>query len=269
MKFHIDLRDKDIISDAQLRIRKSRLVTGTANANMEDQVDLMFVMYLEGDLYYGEPYKRFVTSKRLRANSGSEMLTFNVSKVLEWWLNFTNNKTGDITFEMHIRCSRTLQSGGLYTPNFQFLTKSDEDARLVITTYRRKAAADTAGESSRKKRSAANGGVTFCNSDQLECCLNELEIDFERDFNWTWILRPKRIEFNYCSGECPLRYGKSNRHSQLLEQYRVMVGKNPAAAAKPCCVPNTYLPVTLLIYLDGDHRMDLLEDIIATSCSCR
>lgn len=267
MKFPIDLRDKYAISDAQLRLKKSRFIASNGNGVTEDQVDLTFIMDLEDDLNYGEPYRRFVTSERLGADSKSEILTFNVSKALEWWLDFsTGNKTGDITFEIHIRCSRTLQNGALYTPNFQFFTESDKDARLVITTYQRK---DVPGGNGRKKRSAPSRGVTFCNPNQIECCLNELEIDFKRDFNWTWILRPKRIEFNYCSGECPLRWGHSTRHSQLLEEFRSRVQKNPAAAAEPCCVPNTYLSVTLAIFLNGVHRLDLLEDIVATSCACR
>lgn len=275
VKFDIDLRGYEYFTDAQLRLRISRLNTNRTMNEMitEDQIDVKFLIAAEN--YYGEIYKRFVTSKRLRSDSISEMVTFNVTKAVEWWLDFNeNNLTNVITFELHIRCSHTLSEGTKFIPNFQLFSRSEGDARLVITTYRKEAGISESTElestsSRRRKRYDVNSGLTFCNTNQIECCLNAMEINFERDFNWTWVLKPKQIAFNYCSGECPLRWGKSTRHSQLLERFRARVKHNPAAAAEPCCVPNQYLSVTLAIFLNGVHRIALLEDIIATSCACR
>lgn len=280
IKFDLDLRNYDYFTDAQLRLRVSRLITNRTMAQgTEDQIDVKFLIAAEN--YYNEIYKRYITSKRLRPDTiRSEMLIFNVTKAIGWWLDFNKkNQTNEITFELHIRCSHTLPEGATFAPNFQFFARSDKDARLVITTYKEEASLsdqdsedqDTAdqdsGSNRRRKRYSVNSGLTFCNPNQIECCLNSLEINFERDFNWTWILKPQQIAFNYCSGECPLRW--STRHSQLLQRFRARVKQNPAAAAKPCCVPNEYLPVALGIFLNGVHRIDVLEDIVATSCACR
>jgi hypothetical protein len=271
VKFHVDLSNKDFVSNAQLRLKKSRLTTGEVNAIMEDQIDLKILT--KPDNYYDEFLPRFVTSERVRYDSLGEVLIFNVSQAIAWWAGFNKrDQSNKILFEIHIHCTHTLPKGVRYAPNLQFFSNSDQDARLVITTYQsRTTFSDDDDENSRRKRhsSTSERRLEFCNPDQIECCLSELPINFVRDFNWTWIIRPREVRFNYCKGECPLRWAKTTRHSELLERFRVRVQKNPAAAAEPCCVTNRFRSLTLLVFVDGKYRFDLLEDIISAGCACR
>ena len=271
VKFSINMTGRRFITDARLSLIMSR--TNVSSEILQDRPhpfdDRMDVKLItRPDNYFGEDYKRFITFMTLPANSIDGRLTINVTEAIGWVLELTSGNSIEIKFEMHIRCSQTLPEGTTFIPNFQLFSGSNSRAALLTISTLQSTPSFT-NVRRRKRGFDINSQLTFCTANQLECCLNRLEINFERDFNWTWVIKPKQIAFNYCSGECPLRWGTETRHSQFLELYRSMVKKNPAAAAEPCCVPNRYLSVNLAVFLEGEHSMNLLEDIIATSCACR
>lgn len=276
VRFHIDLREKDFIGDAQLRLRRSLLdSSGRLSQDRGDRVDITFFYYPE-NYHDGEGVPEFITSEFIDPSSTSGLTVFNVTKAITSWLGVTDNAIshqGEIEFRISIRCPQPLAEGIGFIPNSQFFENSHNDGQLVITTYEGR---NTGEGGNRKKRSSGRseveqdqGELVFCAEDRFECCLERLTINFKCDFNWTWVIRPQEIAFNYCRGECAVRFGAVNEHSQLLEIYRSRVLKNPTAAPEPCCVPNSYASVPLGINLGGVHSIKLLDDIVATSCVCR
>lgn len=275
-KFYIDLRGKDYIANAQLHLRKSFLNSNTLPENrvvQKDRVDIFFIT--RPNDYYGEELRQFVQSVVLDPNDISGLTTINITNPIHWWLQIQENAVshmGEIHFELNIKCPQPLTNGVHFIPNFQFFTESQlaNEGQLVITTYKgRNRGAGGSNEHNRQKRQTSNNGLTFCTPTEFECCLNEMTINFKRDFNWTWVITPKEIPFNYCSGACPVHWGGSSDHAQLLEIYRSRPQRNPTAAPEPCCVPNSYAPITLGYYLKGVYKMKVFDDIVATSCACR
>lgn len=275
--FLIDLRGKDFITDAKLQLKKSLLYYNSMSSEdrivNKDRVDVYFITRPTANYFGGEHYPRFTTAAFLDPADLNGLAVFNVTNAIIWWLEMQEHAIshmGEIEFEIFIRCPQPLTHGMGFIPNFQFFTESHNEGRLVITTYQDKANALGFTEHARRKRQDINDDLTFCVQDQLECCLERLRINFRRDFNWTWVIMPKEIAFNYCSGECPVEWGRlATKHAQLLDLLRYRAQRNPAAAPEPCCVPNSYLSVPLAINLRGTRSMELLEDFVATTCACR
>ncbi len=63
----------------------------------------------------------------------------------------------------------------------------------------------------RSKRNANQQCREEYDSDETQCCLWPLTIDFD-EFGWDWVLYPKTYDANFCSGDCSL--GKGFRHRE-------------------------------------------------------
>lgn len=268
LAFDVDLRDREFVTNAQLRLTKMHLFP-KEEYPFDDRLDVKLLVKPEN--YYDEYLSHYATTKLLSYDNKDELLVIDITKDIAWWLDNSEaagKSNTELKFEIHLHCSQTLPNGTSFVPNFQFVTESSGDSQLVVKTYRskhrrkRQDQEETEGEDN-------NNVVEFCEQEQFECCLNELKVNFKKDLNWTWIVKPKEVAFHYCSGECPINWGQSTEHAQYLDRYRSRVEKNPVAAAKPCCVPNTYRSLTVATYLQGVHNVTLLEDIVVTSCACR
>lgn len=277
-KFDIDLNKKDL-ADAQLRLTKSLLDSSTLPEDrivQKDRIDIYLVT--RPDNYYGgEELRRFVKFALHDPDDINGLAIFNVTDAITWWLNDPEQaltRAGEIEFEISIRCPQPLTEGIHFIPNFQFFSDSSQDGQLVLTTYE-ESGVENSGEEweeiSRRKRDDDDDDddddLAYCNPDQFVCCLNKLRINFRRDFNWTWVIIPTEIGFNYCSGECINSW--DTEHSQFLHTYREKAKHNPTAAPEPCCVPNSYETVALGVRLGGVNSIQQLDDIVATSCACR
>ena len=265
MTFNVDLQDREFVTNAQLRLTKEAITK--EGDPLDDQLDVKLLVKPEN--YYNEYLSHYVTTKLLSYDNNEKLLVIDITEDIAWWLDngeYTKSNS-EIKFEMHLHCSQTLPNGTSFVPNFQFATES-RDSQLVVKTYQRESRRKRQGTEEEEEENN-NIPVKFCGQEQLECCLNELRVHFKNDLNWTWILKPKEISFHYCSGECPINWGQSTEHAQYLDRFRSRVKKNPAASARPCCVPNTYRSLTVGTYLNNVHNVTVLEDIVATSCACR
>lgn len=267
LNFSIEATNRKYITDAQLRLKRFPMEGGSVQ---NTRIDLYMVTRPAN--YFNEEYKRFIAS--VIDNNVSKMVIFNVSKAIDLWVKQANQgggNTEEIEFEIRIRCYQPLPQGTFFVPSVQFFEDESKLGLLILTTYKNISLVNGTGEV-RHKRSAdrnadINDDLSFCGDNEVHCCLTRFRIDFKRDFNWTWIIAPKDIAFNYCGGECPRRWSLSTEHAALLDFYRA--GENPTAAPEPCCVPNTYASLTLSIYLNRKLSHEFIEDLVATSCACR
>lgn len=276
IRFPINLNIKDYsytITDAQLHLKKYQLSTNSSPKNGADRVEVFHVTKPAN--YWDQEYPRFITALFLYSddNLNNDIAVFNVTDAIKQWLTLsehTNSPIGEIQFEVRIRCSVPLTNGRAFIPNFQFFEKSDHDGTLHITTTKEKI---TNNQHPRMKRETERRNETnYCKPNQFRCCLKKDWVNFdEAPFNASWILRPKRVAINYCSGECPLYWGLSRTlaHAHFLGRVRERAQNNPAAAPEPCCVPNTYDSAILSVYENGRETRREFGGIIVTSCVCK
>uniref|UniRef100_A0AC34GSY5 TGF-beta family profile domain-containing protein n=1 Tax=Panagrolaimus sp. ES5 TaxID=591445 RepID=A0AC34GSY5_9BILA len=115
-----------------------------------------------------------------------------------------------------------------------------------------------------KRNSVVRYKTPLCDSSQnhknTSCCLFPFTLSFD-DFNWDWIISPKRINFWYCAGYCTVANLKSTSHSQVLFN-----NKNSMAM---CCAPEVSEPIDIL-YQDsaGTLQLKTIPHMIVRSCSC-
>ena len=259
--FAFNLTDRDYITDAQLRLKRVPLEAGNIQ---NSRIDLFMVTRPEN--YFNEEYFRHITTVFDRVG---KMVIFNVSKAIISWLEDNPDcLSGEIKFEIRIRCAQPLPSGVRFVPSVQFFEESNQGL-LILTTYKdinHQLEPDTV-EAVRHKREDINAGLKFCGETEVRCCLTRFRIDFKRDFNWTWVIKPRDIAFNYCGGECPKLWKLSTEHAAFLDFFRAK--QNPTAAPEPCCVPNSYESLSLGLYLNRKLSFEFMEHLVATACACR
>lgn len=261
LKFNPVIKSGDVLVHAELQLRKLllHLLNHTRPRPQVDRVDVSLIVPPSKGLRYG--HVEYVTTEFLNINSIVGRAVFNVTKAVKRWQEISWNSSAyarEIELEVSFRCP---QDALLYVPNFQFQV---EKSFLSITTVkdRHKHSVHRA-----RRQNTNDNGLQFCDAKKDGCCLKKFTVDFERDLNMTWVIAPKKIEFNYCSGLCPLT-GQSGLHAEFLDLLR-SVTKNPTAAGSPCCVPNSYRSRSINIIAGGFFSTVVLPDIEATSCACR
>lgn len=209
------------------------------------------------DNYYGSELRQFVTGLFTTPDK-DKYVSFNVTDAIISWIYDHPKKIGELELEVWIRCPEGLKSGVMFMPNIQF-SADNSTTQLVLSGFE---------EERLDKRSNERFTTEYCeqNPTAHQCCLRPLEINFERDLNWTWILEPKSIPFNYCKGSCPHNWNFFSRHSETITQLR---RNNPTAAPEPCCVANSYANRTILTRLEGKDSIHELVDIVVKSCVCK
>ena len=269
IKFQVDLCDTEFISNVQLRLRKFHLqmtnnLQETVVRAPEDIIDVRLITRPEN--YYNESKYVHITMEHLANDDNSQLAVFNVTKGVIFWLTSSSqSKMGELELDIQHRCPQSLSPNNIFIPNFQFFKNSGNDGQLVLTTYKKK----NGNKNNRNKRQEINHDFAFHNESHVECHVKNFTINFEQDFNWTWISRPKEIAFNYCKGECPINWGLSDTHAEFRDIIRSRSQHNPTSAPEPCCVPNSFSDLYLLINIRERYSMQSLNDFVATSCSCR
>ena len=259
LKFNVSLTFDKLIK-AELHMRKFRLsLNQTRKRSSRDRVDV-FSFTIDGSVKDGT--LQYFNTKFLDANSISGQVIFNTTEAVRSSLEASSpGHTREIILDLDFRCPSNVS---LFVPNFQLLKKN---AALRITTIKNRNKDKGLQHKRHRRRSDDDSDLEFCSGNKLGCCLRKFKINFQQDLNWTWVIRPREMSFNYCSGLCPLR-GISNLHTQFLDRFRT-VTRNPTAAGSPCCVPNTYRNQTISTIVRGIFSNIELPFVEATSCSCR
>lgn len=89
------------------------------------------------------------------------------------------------------------------------------------------------------------------------------------DFGWYFIIKPKSLFVNKCSGNCAQIHDLLFNHYELLVNFysKRMYGKNYTV---PCCVPIIFNSTTLIFY-DYFNNIVIKDypDMIVERCGCR
>lgn len=113
----------------------------------------------------------------------------------------------------------------------------------------------------RQRRSVA------CTNESKTCCLNNFQVNFQ-EIGWDkWILAPSGYNAKQCQGSChkvtltDADYGSVRR--------AVVKQKEHNEHPKPCCTPQTYLPLSILHMDDeGNVVREDIKDLIVSRCGC-
>ncbi|XP_076349017.1 growth/differentiation factor 8-like [Tachypleus tridentatus] len=100
------------------------------------------------------------------------------------------------------------------------------------------------------------------NSNEIRCCRYPLTVDFI-EFEWDWIIAPRRYEANYCSGECPFVFLQRYPHTHIVQQV------DPNGSISPCCAPSEVSTISMLYYEDNSHIiLGYLPGMLVKRCGC-
>lgn len=239
----------------QFQVINSRMAQGI----MEDHVEIRLIERPEN--YLNQDLLIFITHQNLKVDHGYAV--FNVSRAITKWVKRRNSLSGEMELEVFIRHPEGAPYGSIFEPGVQF-SLDKQSVQLVLTVYNE--------EENDVKRAAVTAPYAANNPERcaFQCCWRSLSVNFRRDYNWTWITHPETVEFNYCSGECPLNWAIDGEHVRLLSIHRRNVlDENPTAAPEPCCVPDSYREQVFMLNIKNRTEVVWVDDAIVTSCVCR
>ncbi|XP_028652923.1 transforming growth factor beta-1 proprotein-like [Erpetoichthys calabaricus] len=253
---------KTVISNVNLLYRAELrvLVKTTIAPGDEQQVELYMSLGANKSKYLET---RFVSSK-----DSDKWMYFNVTESIQTWLR-SNESTQTLDFKLHCNCG-----GEQGTIQFQFsgLDSSRGDLEKMSETNPMSPhiIAMTIPEerfstmhSSRRKRAL---DTNYCfSTEEKNCCVRPLYIDFRKDLGWKWIHEPKGYYANYCMGPCAYIWNTDSKYTQILSLYN---HHNPGASAQPCCVPQVLEPLPILYFVGRNHKVEQLSNMVVKSCKC-
>ena len=90
--------------------------------------------------------------------------------------------------------------------------------------------------------------------------MESLKVDFNEDYQWSFVIYPTSFEPNYCSGDCSLgKMMPENAYAHILQQ----------SGISPCCNPQKMGTLELL-YMDENNNVvqGTLPKMMVQRCGC-
>ena len=115
----------------------------------------------------------------------------------------------------------------------------------------------------RQRRSSGNVCNITGNGNEQEssCCLWPFTIDFEKEFDWKFVIYPPKYEASMCSGDCSIgKMSPENNYHHVMQQ---------ANNLSPCCTPKKMKSINML-YMDDNKNvlMGKLPNMKVEKCGC-
>lgn len=260
LKFDLDLSGRPFITGAELRLYKERITT-LVDTEESVRVEVYVITYPQLS-YYGEELPQYISAKSVSSETEG-FITFNMTSAIKDWLIRYSAAVGSIELSVRIRYPEAIDGETEFLPSVGFAVENNTTTpQFIVNTYEQ--------ESNRERRQSPTSRISsqYCldNPNEQKCCLRSLEINFRRDFNWSWIIEPQSFYANYCEGLCPRYWGHANEHSWFLSVY---LESNPTGAVEPCCVPDKFISLPLLALYERKSVMYSLDDVRVDSCICR
>ena len=268
------MTDHTIILSTELRLWYNRLDKDTLRQPSDIQrISIYHVFKLESDTYYGEDPTHYCTRVQVSLEKDG-YISFNVSKALKQWIDLMGEGAkGKFYLEVDVEDLQTVNnttgklvftSPAVEISYIDMEGKYSKTTQLVTRAY--------SGDESRRKRRQAGWSMAdlSCSAARTtkHCCRRDLVLDIHRDLNWTWVLRPRTLIANFCSGLCSLNWPTATYHTLLNLIYSSHSG-NPTGSPAPCCVPDKFTTLPFLLFNRGSIELISIDDISIDSCVCR
>ena len=246
--------NQTVVESAQLLLFQEAIDTNEYYTAVEQFVEIVALHDTLG--------KAIVASKYLNIFE-TGFRDFDLTSNMKEWL--ASGHRGPLNLEVSVYCfapsCTTVNKEGKSPKAIQFLSDRvhrERAPRIVVTSQNPLEALRY------RNRRQSEGGVAHCIVNQTVCCLRPLIINFQRDLNFTFIVRPDQYEANFCEGVCPIAPGGALMTPRLFQFLNIL---NPGTA--PCCTPNVYHDFPVVIRMgDGTERLVDLRQVQVTSCRC-
>ena len=145
------------------------------------------------------------THAELDPNYGG-WVQINVTQLVRHWIEHRNKNFG---VELKVKTSgdnsieiptptNSLETSGNTVRNLKFSDFFSLNCLIFQNSYIVLVVKDTSIE--RTARSTHK----MCNDDVEGCCMSPLDVDFQRDYDWKFIIHPTSFHPNFCEGDCSL-----------------------------------------------------------------
>ncbi|XP_067831144.1 transforming growth factor beta-1 proprotein-like [Heptranchias perlo] len=211
----------------------------------------------------------YLDNRLLKTKGNEEWISFDVTETVKEWV-LTRVTDQRLKIGVHCPCEGTatqskqrLQLRFFGRPRGDMASLAEQNRKmphiLIMSTPTTRAQMH-----SRRKRDL-NADYCVSNTEEKNCCVRPMYIDFRKDLGWKWIHEPKGYYANFCMGPCPYIWSTDTQYTTVLALYNM---HNPGASASPCCVPQVLEPLPILYYVGRQPKVEQLSNMIVKSCKC-
>ncbi|XP_078097813.1 transforming growth factor beta-1 proprotein-like [Mustelus asterias] len=209
----------------------------------------------------------YLDNRLLKTKESDEWISFDVTDTVKDWLQ---NRVTDqqLKISVHCPCETADKKESL---QLKFYEPPRGDMSAVAKRNRKIAhilimsTPSTRADAHSRRRRDLNTDYCFSTSEEKNCCVRPMYIDFRKDLNWKWIHEPKGYFANFCMGPCPYIWSSDTQYSTVLALYNL---HNPGGSASPCCVPQVLEPLPILYYVGRQPKVEQLSNMVVKSCKC-
>ena len=231
----------------------------------------IFHVIKQGDSnYFGEDPTHYCTREEVTLERDG-YVSFNITAAFSQWLRSAEEGSGRFYLEVDVEdLQRVNDTGGLeFRLPAVSIAYTDVEGRYSKTTQLvMKALADLSSGSRTKRQVGETVDPSCTAAGTRNCCKRDLVLDIQRDLNWTWVLRPRKISAGFCSGYCSLNWPVATYHTLMNLIYTTTPG-NPTGSPAPCCVPDKFNSLPFLIFNRTFIELVTIDDVSIQSCICR
>ncbi|XP_068765795.1 transforming growth factor beta-1 proprotein isoform X2 [Struthio camelus] len=250
-----------LLHRAELRMLRQRATAETLGA--EQRLELY-----QG---YGNASWRYLHGRSVQATAEEEWLWFDVTDVVQQWIS-GREPLGVFKLSVHCPCERSSSEPENMKITIEGFEKQRGDMQDIAQRRRRAPYVlamalppERANElHSARRRRALDTDYCF-GTEEKNCCVRPLYIDFRKDLQWKWIHEPKGYMANFCMGPCPYVWSADTQYTKVLALYNQ---HNPGASAAPCCVPQSLDPLPIVYYVGRKARVEQLSNMVVRACKC-
>ncbi|XP_069739233.1 transforming growth factor beta-1 proprotein, partial [Phaenicophaeus curvirostris] len=221
---------------------------------------------------YGNASWRYLHGRSVQATADEEWLSFDVTDVVQQWLS-DSEPLGVFKLSVHCSCEEgTPGHAHRHRRSLAGFEQQRGDMQSIAQKHRRvpyvlvMALPPERASSLHSARRRRDLDADYCyGTEEKNCCVRPLYIDFRKDLQWKWIHEPKGYMANFCMGPCPYIWSADTQYTKVLALYNQ---HNPEASAAPCCVPHALDPLPIVYYVGRKARVEQLSDMVVRACKC-
>lgn len=268
LRFDLNLSNKDVISSAELRLWYHVLDKEVVSPGDKQWISIYHILKQNENTYFGED-PTFFSTRTLVSLEHDGYISFNITQSIQQWIEIWDVPVGSFYLEVNVEKLQNVNENGqlvLTSPAVKVAYTDMEGqysktTQLVLKTH--------SAHKLRRKRQVGRRTDPRCTAlNSRNCCKRDLVIDIQHDLDWRWVLYPRTIPINFCSGLCSLDWPTATYHTFFRIMYSMQI-ENPTSSPSPCCVPDKLAPLPFMIFNGSNIQIVSIEDISVESCICR
>ena len=262
------MSNKDVIASAELRLWYHILNREALRPQDKQRISIYHILKAKSDTYYGEDPIFFCT-RALVSLDRDGYVSFNITRAIKQWSDELGVVSGSFYLEVDVENLQSVDDSGqlVFRPPAIRVAYTDIEGRYSKTTQL-VLRAHLSDEQRRRRQGGGRIDPSCSAMASRNCCKRDLVLDIHRDLNWYWVLRPRTLPINFCSGLCSLNWPTATYHTLLSLVYSAQQ-ENPTGSPNPCCVPDKFASLPFLIFNGTTLELISIDDISIESCMCR